>query len=66
MFKGMCFKGKKGFKGVASDSSIKQLARERGAAERQSLFLLTARYRGEGLLDGGREYKQLKILGMCC
>lgn len=30
VFKGKYFIGKKGFKGVASDSSIKQLARERG------------------------------------
>jgi len=63
VFKGKYFIGKKGFKGVASDSSIKQLARERGAAERESLFLLTARYRGEGLLDGGREYDNLKFSG---
>ncbi|OMD05363.1 hypothetical protein BJP49_19920 [Paenibacillus odorifer] len=60
MFKGKYFRGKKGFKGVASDSSTKQLARERGLPRGSPFFRWRSGYRDEGVLDGGREYKQIK------
>ncbi|OME09899.1 hypothetical protein BSK60_26565 [Paenibacillus odorifer] len=57
-FKVKCFIGEKGFEGLASDSSIKQLAREGGCREVVPIFADVPRTGGKGYLTV-EENKQL-------